>query len=269
MNQEQTQSDISDTAPANAPLHWQETFKIHSYEAGPSSFATPQSICRFLQEVASNHADKLGVSGEVISSAGQMWVLSQLSLKMSEYPKWHDFLSIKTWPTKRTTPLRAYRDFALFDDTSRETGKASSMWLLLDKESRRPVKIQSFLNKYTSDGHSPDLLCPIEKDLFDKQNSQISSRISKVRASDIDYNFHVNNVCYLEWALEAILPEVRLRNFMSEFDVHFIREAKIFTLVTSECRLVDQKNNVFLHRISDADENVLALMRTTWHPKRN
>lgn len=269
MNQEQSKSDISVIAPANAPLFWQETFKIHSYEAEPSSFATPQSICRFLQEVASNHSDKLGVSGETISSVGQMWVLSQLSLKMSEYPKWHDSLSIKTWPTKRTTALRAFRDFVLFDDTSRETGKASSMWLLLDKESRRPQKIQTYLNQYTGDGHDPDMLHPIEKNLFDQQNSQISSRIFKVRASDIDYNFHVNNVCYLEWALEAILPEVRLRNFMSEFDVHFIREAKIFTLVTSECRLIDQNNNVFLHKISDADENVLALMRTTWHEKRN
>ncbi|MDR3613420.1 MAG: thioesterase [Candidatus Obscuribacterales bacterium] len=269
MNQEQPKDDIPAKAPANAPLLWQETFKIHSYEAGPSSFATPQSLCRFLQEAASNHADKLGVSGEAISTIGQMWVLSQLSLRMSEYPKWHDSLSIKTWPTKRTTQLRAYRDFALFDDTSRETGKASSMWLLLDKESRRPQKIQSYLNQYTSEGHSPDMLNSIEKELFDKQNSEISSRIFKVRASDIDYNFHVNNVCYLEWALEAILPEVRLRNFMSEFDVHFMREAKIFTKVTSECRLVDHKNNVFVHRISDPDENVLALMRTTWNEKRN
>lgn len=268
MSEKPPKSDKILQAPANAPLLWQETFKVHSYEAGPSSFATPQSICRYLQEAASNHATKLGVSGEALVAAGQMWVLSQLSVRLSEYPKWHDFLSIKTWPTKRTTPLRAHRDFAIYDDTSREIGRASSMWLLLDKESKRPQKIHSFLNEFTSDGHSPDTLEALDKELFDKQNSQITTRTLKVRASDIDYNFHVNNVCYLEWALEALPPEVRLRNFMCELDVSFMKEAQVFGLVTSESRPVDHANNVFLHKIVDADENVLALMRTSWQEKR-
>ena len=251
------------------PLRWQETFKIHSYEAGPSSFATPQSICRFLQEAASNHADKLGVSGQLLLAEGKMWVISHLSVRMSEYPKWNDLLSIETWPTKRTTTLRAYRDFTLLDDTGREIGRASSMWLLLDKESKRPQKIAKDIDKYTSDGHEPLILNSIDKELFEKQNSQIAERVFKVRASDIDYNFHVNNVCYLEWALEGISPEVRLRNFMSEFDVQFIREAKVFTKVNSECRAIDNSNNTFLHKITDdGEENVLALMRTAWQEKR-
>ncbi|MFX4944882.1 acyl-ACP thioesterase domain-containing protein, partial [Acinetobacter baumannii] len=81
---------------------FKEVFKIRSYQVGPSGLVTPQSLLRFLQEAAANHAEILRVGGEELVEQDLMWVLSRLRLKMHRTPKWHDDITVETWPSKRT-----------------------------------------------------------------------------------------------------------------------------------------------------------------------
>jgi medium-chain acyl-[acyl-carrier-protein] hydrolase len=145
---------------------WFEEFKIHSYEIGPSGCASPQAICRFLQEAASNHASNLDVSAEEMAGHNQMWVLSNLSVRMTGYPRWHDSVCIKTWPVLKGSAVRGYRDFTIGDQNDQVLGRASSMWLLLNRENRRPLKIPNWLMEVAGAGHEVEILHQVKEEDF-------------------------------------------------------------------------------------------------------
>jgi medium-chain acyl-[acyl-carrier-protein] hydrolase len=239
---------------------WREEFKIHSYEIGPSGYVTPQSICRFLQEVASNHALAIGVSGDAQKNT---WVLSQLSLRMSRYPRWHQSMTIETWPVlKLPIGVRGHRDFILRDQGGREIGKASTVWLLLDEKTRRPTRMPLGLKEFASEGHAENILRAVKEDEMDGVMNALDFRI---RGSDIDWNLHVNNVCYLEWALETVPAEFRLQNMVTELDISFVAEGKYGNEVISERFPTGEGTDSFFHRISEkTSRKPLGLLRTTW-----
>lgn len=249
------------------PKVWQEEFKIHSYEIGASGFASPQSICCFLQEAASNHADQLFVSAEEMARQDQMWVLSQLSVRMKRYPRWHDTIRIQTWPVSRNSSIRGYRDFVLLDRMNEEIGRASTLWLLLNTQNRRPLRIPSWLSALTSPAIQPDIIAGLGEANFNSENSDVKQEFT-VRGSDIDWNKHVNNVCYLEWALEAIPAPLRLSQQVCELDISFVAEGKYGDTVIAECFKQEPDFTFNLHKITDkVSGNVLAMLRTRWEAK--
>ena len=73
-----------------------EKFKIRSYEVDITGRATVQTISNFLQEIAGNHAGRLGVSVDKLLAKKLTWVLSRLHLQMSSYPYWREEISILT-----------------------------------------------------------------------------------------------------------------------------------------------------------------------------
>lgn len=245
---------------------WRESFKVHSYEIGPSGFACPQSICRFLQEAASNHASEIGVSGEKLAENEQMWVLSQLSLQMRHYPRWHEVLQIETWTVTKGSNIRGFRDFVLRDDQNQIIGVASTMWLLLDKETKRPLPIPRWLIDIAKPGHSPDFINPVKETEFSGQT--VSTQEFIIRASEIDWNMHVNNVCYLEWALELLPAQFRLLNQITDLDISFVAEGIYGSAVTCECFKAENSSEIYLFRISEKSSGkVLCRLRMRWLPK--
>jgi medium-chain acyl-[acyl-carrier-protein] hydrolase len=245
---------------------WREEFKVHSYEIGPSGYVTPQSLCRFLQEVASNHADNLGVSGEAQQETGLFWVLSQLSLEMNVYPKWHESMFVETWPVRNErVGIRGQRDFKIFDPNENLIGRASTIWLLLNVETRRPTRIPRELNEHASEGLIDP---PLREVVASDVNSDAIEKLEfKIRGSDIDWNMHVNNVCYLDWALETVPAQFRLTHKVAQLDVMHLAESKYGSEVLAE-RFAQNDEKTYTHRITDARTGtVLSLLRTSWTAK--
>ena len=61
---------------------------------------------------------------------------------MDEYPEWKDNIEIKTWP-KGVDGLFAIRDFQIFRN-GEIIGRATSYWLILDADSKRPKRLDDF-----------------------------------------------------------------------------------------------------------------------------
>jgi medium-chain acyl-[acyl-carrier-protein] hydrolase len=257
---------VSSATSTYAPKIWEEDFKIHSYEIGASGYASPQSICKFLQEAASNHAAALDVSAEEMSENQRMWVLSQLGVRMKVYPRWHDTIHIRTWPVTRGSLVKGFRDFELRNGSGEIIGHASTMWLLLNKESKRPMKLPNSLPDLASPPLEMDLINPVKVDQF-PQSPELEQEF-QIRGSDIDWNMHVNNVCYLEWALEAIPAPLRLTHMLNELDISFLAEGKYGSAIAAQCFKVPDADQTRIHRIIEKTSNkTLATLRTKWAKK--
>ncbi|PNH04637.1 Oleoyl-acyl carrier protein thioesterase 2, chloroplastic [Tetrabaena socialis] len=82
-----------------------EEHRIRGYEVNPSQEATIVTVANLLQEAAGNHAVGMwGRTDEGFASLPNMkdliFVMTRLQVRMYEYPKWGDIVSVETYFTE-------------------------------------------------------------------------------------------------------------------------------------------------------------------------
>ncbi|HAN18626.1 MAG: hypothetical protein A2X13_13640 [Bacteroidetes bacterium GWC2_33_15] len=193
-------------------------FPVKSYDSDQNGRLTLQTLFHFLQECAWNNARMNDFGYEYLEKENTYWVLSRVLVQINEYPEWKDEISIKTWP-KGADGYFALRDFLIFKD-DKVIGRATTSWLILDRETKRPRRLenfnfihQNFLNESAID-KKPD------KINLNTSLAELDRR--KVYPSDLDVNKHVNNATYVRWMLDAYFSNHS--KLISEFEINFLSE---------------------------------------------
>jgi medium-chain acyl-[acyl-carrier-protein] hydrolase len=162
---------------------------------------TLSSLTRGMQEAAYLHAKSLNLDAENICEGTYHWVLTRLSIQIEEaLPCWNDQWEIQTWITGQDK-LFAYREFA-FHSQGKYFGRASSTWLLIDAESRRPAPPEKAFS-------CVDLDFPPEEERSDARRIRAAEVYSQTLANPITYDHidlhnHVNNTKYFGFFPQAI-----------------------------------------------------------------
>ena len=240
----------------------QEKFTIRSYEMDIQGVASVPAICNYLQEVAGNHATELGVAVDHLFKKNMTWVLSRLHLKVFRFPFWREEIKIETWPSGRQSKF-ATRDFMIFDQKHKILVKATSSWMIIDLKTNKPIVMPAFMDEI----RLPDRQRAIE-DNFPKMKLPKKPNLERkfdVRLSDLDINQHVNNVKYIEWALESVPFDIWKSKILYDLEVSFRSETKYGESIIIQS---EQKGDDFIHNvISEKDQRDLALLKTTWKNK--
>ena len=240
---------------------WKESFRVRSYETDPAGNASIQTICNYLQEAAGNHAGELGVAVDQLTLKNMTWVLARLRVEMEAYPSWRDEVTVETWPSG-TDGLYAMREF-LATGSAGLVARASSAWLMIDLDRRRPMRIPDFVASI----ELPDRSRPIASmpsRLPDVPATQHELHFP-VRYSELDVNGHVNNVRYIEWSIEALAAEYIAKHTLSALDVHFRGEANYGDTVVVEAGELEPDSFAHLVRCGDRE---MARARTIWLGER-
>ena len=118
----------------------QETVRVRTYECGPEGTLYPHDLLRQMQEVASNHADRLGWGFADLESRGLIWVLSVIRMEISLWPTFGSSFLLHTWPSGLNR-LQAAREFLGTDLEGRQLFAASSSWMVLNRNTGRPQNL--------------------------------------------------------------------------------------------------------------------------------
>lgn len=191
-----------------------ETFKIRSSEVRPDGKVKVQTLCDLFQETAGNHALKLNFDVTQLHENQRTWMLHRLDARIERHPEWREAVTVKTWPSGGDT-LRAYRDFLIFDAKENILVRALSYWLMIDLESRRPVRMPGEVHDMAP--KDVEHVLPVKKVRPSPPAKADDEKIFSVRRSDLDVNRHVNNVKYMEWISETLPVEELVRSFDIEF----------------------------------------------------
>lgn len=192
-------------------------------ETDVRGFLSLHSFFALFQEAALLHAGVLGFGEEYCMREGRMWVLSRLLLEIDTLPRHRERISLETWPKRPQGPF-ATRDFRLIGENGETHAKATSMWLLLEGESLRPVRPQTIFADYPFDEMGEILTGPAPKIGADGEGRE--SRLDVVvRYSDLDQNQHVNNTRYVRWFLDSYRPEEILPTRGLTFLINYQRAA--------------------------------------------
>ena len=167
------------------------------------------AIVKMMENAANGHSKMAGDDIFETERIKTAWILTDWQIQLDEYPNFNDELKVETWSETVTSPLVANRDFLLYKNGN-IFGRAATRWVLFDLEAKRLGRIDdTLIEKYK----------PEEKFVFEeKKLSKIeipesfdSETKITIRRSDIDFNNHVHNLVYLDYALES-LPEDVYKN---------------------------------------------------------
>lgn len=210
------------TAAEKDKTYFDQTFNIRYAELDRRGEATPLSILTYLEETALSHSEAAGCGLEYLKQQGTAWVLNCWHLKMKAYPRWKESVTIRTWPTGFQR-FYGYRQFLITDTQGQAIGCADSIWIYMNMEKKRPVRItEDLIQKYVV----------MPKKVFDSpmenwttpENLPVKKQLP-VLYSDIDTNGHVNNVRYLGWMLEGMPENLLSEAYMSELEIVYKKEA--------------------------------------------
>ena len=220
----------------------------------------PYSLLNFLQDIASENAEKHGFGYSFVSKNNLAWFLIKYRMEFDNYPVNVQELTLKTEP-RGYNKLFAYRQFELFSNNIR-LGRIFSVWTLVDINSRTPVLISSAIE------NNP-VMSPYQKKAdelsFSKLRTIENPEITKefeVRYNDLDVNGHANNGNYIVWAFEPLSYEFKTNHKIKTLDMMYKKEAKFGELLTVEVSFKDENTSV--HVIKNAQAEDLCIVECNW-----
>ena len=216
---------------------WQEDAHVRSYEADLSGKLTMEGLLKIFQEAAWNHAEQLGVGYSHLKAKGCVWVLSRMMIAIETFPVWCQSVRVRTWP-RGTQSLLALRDFELRDAEGRKLAAATSGWMILDLQSRRPQRADSWLEAIRTfpdrkaTGADPEKIVP--------HGDVAASTFARVKYSDLDLNDHVNNTTYVRWILDGYPVEFHRSHMVKRLALNFLAEVNATDSVAFNSREVGE-----------------------------
>jgi acyl-ACP thioesterase len=221
-------------------------------------------IYRFLQEAAEYNAVDLGFDTERLLKQSLTWMLVRLQLRVGTPPSGRTMIKAETWPSAMESRF-ARRDFRLWwNGAQGPFAVASSVWLLIDVQRKRPVTVENILGR--------DHLKRTERMVHDPFPSITPTGTPdfttavQVRRADLDLNDHVNNTHYVEWIAEAVSESVWRACSVSALDIEYKRAVQFGETVQIDSYAVD--TSTYLHRMTASGGNGdVVLARTVWVPR--
>ncbi|MBN7812980.1 acyl-ACP thioesterase [Algoriphagus sp. H41] len=212
------------------------SFEVGSYQVNPEGNIRLSCLADLFQEIAWGHADSADF-GRNLSEISLMWALARLEIEIVEFPKWGDSICLYTG-SKGADKLFAFRDFLVTDRHGRVLARGMSSWLLLNSSTKRIQKAEVVL--------PPALYDPMVKPDHQPQKlvakgDLVATEVIKVRFSDLDLNYHVNNTAYIRW-VENLLADRKV--FPSKIAINY--QAECFGGDLVELRLFEGASESFV-----------------------
>lgn len=245
-------------------IRYEKQYEINYYDVDFKFRCKVTSMMNFFGDIGTRQSEELGVGLDFLKEINATWVFYKYDINVIKYPKYGNKIKIITEITG-FKKFYAYRDYLILDENGQILVKATALFFLIDIDKRRPVRIPK--DQYNIYGIEDDLQTSIEMENIDKLTEIHNSSEFRVRYSDIDTNRHVNNVKYLEWAIEMVPLEVVKNYKLSRVKITFERELTYANSVTSNIQVIKVSDNEIkcLHKIQNEHRTEVNILETIWN----
>lgn len=227
-------------------------------DIGTSNKITLKSFIDILQEAAISHSEKAGYGVTNIPQTHLAWLLLNWKVEIKEYPCLNDKITVKTWP-RTFDRLYSYRDFEVYDEENRLIAIASSKWFPVDTVTKRIRKITPEI----ADAYGE----PYTKSVFENAFSEkvkVPEELKlnfnyEVQRRDIDTNGHVNNLHYIDYALETLDENVFNNTAFNNLEIIYKKEIKYKEKINCYYSYGDNKHIITIK--SEDNETLHAIVK--------
>jgi acyl-ACP thioesterase len=196
-----------------------------------------------LIEIATLHANQVGIGYAFLTLEHQTWVLSRVAVEMKRYPGVNENYSISTWISS-ISRLFSERDFEICGEGGEVIGHARTVWAVIDTRTRQVGDISriAWIKELV-----PQKESPVEKPSRPRAVAVPAAGEAegyreahyRFQYTDIDFNRHVNSSRYIELLLNQWGLDFHDANRLTRFEIAYIHEAHFDMEVT--LRLQDEQ----------------------------
>lgn len=201
------------TNHANASAYTMQATVRYS-ECGAGRQAGLSDILDYLQDACTFQAEELGVGLNYMQKNHTAWVLNSWQADLVRCPAFGETIRVTTWPYD-FHGFFGFRSFQIEDEAKRLIVRANSVWVFMDTQKQRPVRIApEVAAAYQT---SPRLEMEyLDRKIADFPAAQAGSAIQVPRYF-IDTNQHVNNAKYILLAQELLPPDFHTVRIRTEY----------------------------------------------------
>ena len=212
---------MTETTPKQRVLYTHH-YHLLAAQCNAQRELAPAQLIQQIIEVATEHADYLGVGAIRLQQDGNLWVLSRIAIEIRRYPRLLEDYSLTTWFEGYNRHFSA-RNFELRGQGGEVIGYARTIWVAINLTTRRPADLSGI--SYISDTVT-DYPCPmaVQGKIRPIDPPQIVHEY-RFRVSDIDFNRHVNSARYVELILNQLDLKAFDECYLSRFEIEFKHEA--------------------------------------------
>jgi len=241
---------------------WEEDIHVLSFHMDPMGRAHLSSICNFLQEGASMHAEGAGFGYEAMIKRNQVWILSRLKIEINTYPVWKQNIKLHTW-SRGKDGIFYIRDFIIQDESKHSIIKATSSWAVINLKTRKPELV---------DRLEEGLFSKKEKIVFKEKLGKLPKlknpefiRKRQIEYTDIDLIYHVNNVKYIEIIMNSFSLKTHLRKKVISLEINYLGEVKYGEQVLIfEDQDQENENISLINIVRESDNKEVCRARLDW-----
>lgn len=213
-----------------------QTFFNSANESNPEGELAVNVLVSNIIEIATAHANALGIGNPSMAHLGAGWVLSRLTLEMTRYPACNTSYTISTWVENWNRHFST-RDFSVEDEEGNVLGYARSVWMVLDMNTHDNFGLShlSLPEDAITDNECP--IAPQAKHVeimpCDTPADNVPARALKANSPDAEYTFkyndidfyrHVNTVRYITILLNQYTLADFDRNYVKRLELSFLHE---------------------------------------------
>ena len=196
-------------------LSYRTSMRVGSRDVNLFRRLKTSAMFELFQELSVVHAAGLGFGTDEVLSRGVVWVITMQRVEIERMPEEGELIYLESW-TGKTTHLLYPRFYRVCDEKGNKLIQASSLWTLMDIESRKMLSSEQFGHEITDmvNGKEIALPGPPKKAAADSATSFI------VPYSYLDQNGHMNNTRYFDLAEDLIpapLEGKKLKTIVSRY----------------------------------------------------
>jgi acyl-ACP thioesterase len=228
-------------------------FVVQTYNSSFFRTMKVADLFKFLQELASEHSDVLGIGFDDLKKHNGAWVLTKQLIDIERLPNSLETFTVYTW-CSNVTKITAMRNFLVADKNGEVLARAKSEWVVIDLSSRRIIPISKINLPETTYLPTDFYNGKIEK-IKSNDNETISTFDKRVRFTDIDINGHMNNTVYLDMVLDSMGDHFESYRKLACINSNFVREAKFGDEISIKSHEIAENEYYHtIYRVSDNSE---------------
>lgn len=227
---------------------FQKTYTVRSVEMDSNYRLKKIEISRYFQETFALFCKENEFAAFDLVNDNLIWVLSQMHIEFNEeMPKWSEDVSTTIWISE-IGKLKIYVDFEI-TYKGKCVARGDSLWFILNSITKRPINPAPILknvkvcNELAFGEHSKfDLV---------EDGEFICDKTFNVRIFDLDFNKHMNNICYASFAMHTVPVEILTSANVKSYKIKFLKECFLDDEIDCKMYQNGEKMYFLLTRLND------------------
>ena len=200
-----------------------QTFFLSAGESNAEQEISLALLTSKIIDIATAHANSLGIGNPSMQALGCGWVLSRLAVEMERYPRVNETYTLSTWIESWNRHF-SVRNFRIADSHGEPYGHATSVWMVLNTETRENAGLSHLhLNPEMIVGAPVPMAKQGRHGAFEA-TAPVKNYVFQY--GDLDFYRHVNTVRYVTLLLNQFTLDEMDETQVERLELAFMREGR-------------------------------------------